>query len=283
MIFRLFRRDPQAATITALYGAIVAQARVPAFYLAFGVPDTPEGRFDLLVLHLALVCRRLGRAEGAEQAAARALSQGVFDMFCRDMDHNLREMGVGDLTVPKTMRKLGEAFYGRLEVYDRALGSADPPNCRGACPQHAGAGGAGRGGAAARRLCAGRGGSPRGAADRRLRRRQGELSRSDRGFPAGLRGPGMSAKNSCKDSCKDCCKNPVERSGSPRRRAGIRPASRSRRRRGDAHGGGGRRRRAGIAPPQRQVRCRPAGWRPQGHRARSRPPSSRPAWSPSSR
>jgi cytochrome b pre-mRNA-processing protein 3 len=126
MIFRLFRRDPQAATITALYGTIVAQARVPAFYLAFGVPDTPEGRFDLLVLHLALVCRRLGRAAGPEQAAARALSQGVFDMFCRDMDDNLREMGVGDLTVPKTMRKLGEAFYGRLDVYDRALGSADP-------------------------------------------------------------------------------------------------------------------------------------------------------------
>jgi cytochrome b pre-mRNA-processing protein 3 len=124
MIFRLFRRDPQAANITALYGAIVAQARVPGFYLTFGVPDTPEGRFELLVLHLALVCRRLGRAEGAEQASARALSQGVFDMFCHDMDHNLREMGVGDLTVPKTMRKLGEAFYGRLEVYDRALGSA---------------------------------------------------------------------------------------------------------------------------------------------------------------
>lgn len=126
MIFRLFRRDPQAATINALYGTIVAQARVPAFYLAFGVPDTPEGRFDLLVLHLALVCRRLGRAGGKEQASARALSQGVFDMFCRDMDHNLREMGVGDLTVPKTMRKLGEAFYGRLDVYDRALGSANP-------------------------------------------------------------------------------------------------------------------------------------------------------------
>src|SRR5947209_6383524 len=111
MIFRLFRRAPQGATITALYGAIVAQARVPAFYLTLGVADTPEGRFDLVVLHLALVCRRLGRAEGtagAEQAAARSLSQGIFDMFCRDMDDNLREMGVGDQVVPKTMRKLGE-------------------------------------------------------------------------------------------------------------------------------------------------------------------------------
>jgi len=125
MIFRLFRRDPQAATFTALYGVIVAQARVPAFYMEFGVPDTPEGRFDLLVLHLALVCRRLGQAEGMDRDTAQALSQGVFDMFCRDMDHNLREMGVSDLSVPKTMRKLGEAFYGRLDTYDRALAQAD--------------------------------------------------------------------------------------------------------------------------------------------------------------
>ena len=124
MIFRLFRRDPQAASIAALYGAIVAQARHPGFYLEYGVPDTPEGRFDLIVLHLALACRRLGRAEGPDQAAARALSQAVFDIFCRDMDHNLREMGVGDLGVPKKMQKLGEAFYGRLDAYDRALAAA---------------------------------------------------------------------------------------------------------------------------------------------------------------
>jgi cytochrome b pre-mRNA-processing protein 3 len=121
MIFRLFRRDPQAASITALYGAIVAQARHPRFYVDFGVPDTPEGRFDMIVLHLALVCRRLGRAEGADQGPARGVSQAIFDMFCRDMDHNLREMGVGDLGVPKKMQKLGEAFYGRLDAYDRAL------------------------------------------------------------------------------------------------------------------------------------------------------------------
>src|SRR5580704_2422352 len=133
MIFRLFRRGPAPGTIDALYGTIVAQARNPAFYLAFGVPDTAEGRFDLIVLHLALVCRRLGRetiavrrtaslrSPMAGEAPARKLSQDVFDMFCADMDHNLREMGVGDLSVPKRMRKFGEAFYGRLEAYDRAL------------------------------------------------------------------------------------------------------------------------------------------------------------------
>jgi cytochrome b pre-mRNA-processing protein 3 len=124
MIFRLFRRDPQATTITALYGAIVAQARNPVFYLGFGAPDTPEGRFDMIVLHLALVCRRLGRAAGPERGPAQAVSQAVFDLFCRDMDHNLREMGVSDLGVPKKMQKLAEAFYGRLDVYDRALAAA---------------------------------------------------------------------------------------------------------------------------------------------------------------
>ncbi len=121
MIFRLFRRGPVVGTIDALYGVIVAQARRPAFYVTYGAPDTAEGRFDMVVLHVALLCRRLGRETGAAEAPARHLSQQVFDMFCADMDHNLREMGVGDLTVPKKMRRLGEAFYGRLEVYDRAL------------------------------------------------------------------------------------------------------------------------------------------------------------------
>jgi cytochrome b pre-mRNA-processing protein 3 len=128
MIFRLFRRDPQAATIAALYGAIVAQARNPSFYLGFGVPDTAEGRFDMILLHLALFCRRLG----GDPVTAGSLGQDVFDMFCRDMDHNLREMGVGDLSVPKKMQKMAEAFYGRLETYDRALAAAGEDDLAGA-------------------------------------------------------------------------------------------------------------------------------------------------------
>jgi cytochrome b pre-mRNA-processing protein 3 len=121
MVFRLFRRDPRAATIDALYGVIVAQARRPGFYAEFAVPDTVEGRFDMVVLHLALVVRRLAR----DGEALGSLGQGLFNVFCRDMDHNLREMGVGDLSVPKKMRGMAEAFYGRIEVYDRALGLAD--------------------------------------------------------------------------------------------------------------------------------------------------------------
>jgi cytochrome b pre-mRNA-processing protein 3 len=95
---------------------IVTQAREPLFYRALGVPDTVNGRFDLLLLHLWLVLRRLKSA-----AAGASLSQALFDHFCNDMDDNLREMGVGDLTVPKRMQAFGEAFYGRTAAYDLAL------------------------------------------------------------------------------------------------------------------------------------------------------------------
>ena len=120
MIFPLFRRSARPGTISALYGAIVAQARLPGFYRDYGVPDTVEGRFELIVLHLALLLDRL-----AEEPKVRGLGQGVFDLFCQDMDNNLREMGVGDLAVPKQMRRMGEAFYGRAQAYRTALVAAD--------------------------------------------------------------------------------------------------------------------------------------------------------------
>ena len=107
MILPLFRRSPRDHRIRALYGAIVAQARSSAFYADFGVPDTVEGRFDLIVLHLVLLLRRLDR----DESVGRGLGQGLFDVFCRDLEANLREMGVGDLAVPKKMRQFAEAFY----------------------------------------------------------------------------------------------------------------------------------------------------------------------------
>ncbi len=122
MILRPFRRRSKAGSIACLYVAIVAQARLPAFYVEFGVPDTIEGRFDLLVLHLVLVLRRLSRAG----EPGRAFGQQLFDAFCRDLDGNLREMGVGDLTVPKRMRGFGEAFYGRQAAYLAALEAQNP-------------------------------------------------------------------------------------------------------------------------------------------------------------
>jgi cytochrome b pre-mRNA-processing protein 3 len=116
--FNHFRKPPfaQRGTIEAIYGMIVTQAREPGFYRDLGVPDTVNGRFDLLVLHLWLVLRRVRPTEGGV-----SLSQALFDRFCEDMDANLREMGVGDLTVPKRMQAFGEAFYGRAAAYDLAL------------------------------------------------------------------------------------------------------------------------------------------------------------------
>ncbi len=121
MIFNLFFRGGRThETIEGLYGVIVAQARAPAFYTDYGVPDMVESRFDLIMLHLILLLRRL-RGETSE---AQALAQKVFDRFCRDMEHNLREMGVSDLSVPKRMRAVGEAFYGRAGSYDAAFDAA---------------------------------------------------------------------------------------------------------------------------------------------------------------
>ncbi len=119
MILPLFRRGARSDTISALYGTIVAQARLPCFYRDYAVADTVNGRFDLLVLHLGLVLGRLG------EAGLRELGQALFDRFCEDMDHNLREMGVGDLSVPKEMLRMGEAFYGRTQAYQAALAKGD--------------------------------------------------------------------------------------------------------------------------------------------------------------
>ncbi|MFZ5734098.1 MAG: ubiquinol-cytochrome C chaperone family protein [Pseudomonadota bacterium] len=114
-------RTPSRGTIEAIYGMIVAQAREPLFYQGLGVPDTVNGRFDMVVLHLWMVLRRL--RTGAE---GPALAQALFDHFCDDMDDNLREMGVSDVGVPKRMKAFGEAFYGRSIAYDQALEAGGP-------------------------------------------------------------------------------------------------------------------------------------------------------------
>jgi cytochrome b pre-mRNA-processing protein 3 len=99
---------------------IVTQAREPLFYRHLGVPDTVNGRFDLLLLHLWMVLRHLRSRPGGVE-----LSQALFDHFCADMDANLREMAVGDLAVPKRMQAVGEAFYGRSAAYDMALSAGN--------------------------------------------------------------------------------------------------------------------------------------------------------------
>jgi cytochrome b pre-mRNA-processing protein 3 len=117
--FNHFRKPPAPlrATIEAIYGMIVAQAREPRFYRDLGAPDTVNGRFDMLLLHLWLVLRQLKQIGASELQ----LSQGLVDRFCSDMDDNLRELGTSDLKVPKKMQEFGRAFYGRAAAYDRAL------------------------------------------------------------------------------------------------------------------------------------------------------------------
>jgi cytochrome b pre-mRNA-processing protein 3 len=120
-------RTPSRGTIETIYGMIVAQAREPLFYQALGVPDTVNGRFDMVVLHMWMVLRQMKRLEDA------GLAQALFDRFCSDMDHNLRELGTGDLAVPKRMQEFGEAFYGRSAAYDQALSAGDEPLAQALC------------------------------------------------------------------------------------------------------------------------------------------------------
>ncbi len=121
MFARLFRRKTADAAARDIYVRLVEQARLPAFYTSFGVADTVEGRFDLLVLHVFLVLHRL--KDAGEAAAARG--QAVFDIFFADMDDSLRELGVGDLAVPKRIKKMAQGFYGRTAAYDAALVAGD--------------------------------------------------------------------------------------------------------------------------------------------------------------
>jgi len=121
MIFQFFRRTRDDPSIASLYGVIVAQARTKALYQRFGVPDTVNGRLEMILLHVVLLLRRLN-----DEPDGAPWGQAVFDLFCQDMDDNLREMGVGDLAVPKEMRRIGEAFYGRQAAYIGALASSDP-------------------------------------------------------------------------------------------------------------------------------------------------------------
>lgn len=110
-----------------LHDAVVAQARQPALYRGYGVPDTLDGRFELALLHALLVMRRLRRidASGGARAGAQA-AQALFDLTFADFDRALRELGVGDLSVGRRIRHMGRAFYGRASGLDRALDGAAP-------------------------------------------------------------------------------------------------------------------------------------------------------------
>jgi cytochrome b pre-mRNA-processing protein 3 len=117
-MLKLLRR-PSTSRLAAdrLHAAAVAQARSPALYALMGAPDTVEGRFELLCAHVILL---LDRLKGAGEPIAET-RQSLFDVFVSHLDGAMREMGVGDLAMGKRMRRLGEAFYGRLQAYEGAF------------------------------------------------------------------------------------------------------------------------------------------------------------------
>ncbi|RUW61799.1 ubiquinol-cytochrome C chaperone family protein [Mesorhizobium sp. M7A.F.Ca.US.008.03.1.1] len=119
MFQRFFGRERYAnrAITEALYAQIVAAARQTVFYSHWNVPDTPLGRFEMLSLHMFLFQHRLRGESGAAQEVAQVL----IDEFFLDVDHSLRELGIGDVGVPKRMKKLAKMFYGRTAAYDDAL------------------------------------------------------------------------------------------------------------------------------------------------------------------
>lgn len=121
MILSLFRKNTATEPVYAVYNAIVAQSRQKLFYADWLVPDTVTGRFDMISLHMALLFRRLR----AEQGGQKAFSQAVFDLFFKDMDRSLREMGVGDIGVPKKIQKMGNIFFGLLAAISEAMDRRD--------------------------------------------------------------------------------------------------------------------------------------------------------------
>jgi cytochrome b pre-mRNA-processing protein 3 len=112
-----FRRN--RAPAEALYGSLVDQARQPAFYTTLGVPDTVDGRFEMVALHVFLVLHRL-KAEPATEDFRQAL----FDTMFADMDRSLREMGVSDLSVGRHVKNMAKGFYGRVAAYESGLADA---------------------------------------------------------------------------------------------------------------------------------------------------------------
>ena len=122
MFFRLIRRSANRQLIGRLSGEIVAAARDPVLFTEYGIEDSLEGRFEAVTLHAVLVLRRLNRMDQPAPEIAQDLTDAIF----RSFEVALREMGVGDISVPKQMRTIAGAFLGRAAAYDLALRGGPP-------------------------------------------------------------------------------------------------------------------------------------------------------------
>jgi cytochrome b pre-mRNA-processing protein 3 len=120
-MFTLFRTIPVQEAAMLAYARVVEHARNPGFFLDCGVPDTVDGRFELICLHAFLYLHRLKR----DQPRAAPLGQRFFDAMFADFDRSLREMGTGDLSVGREVKRMAQAFYGRVAAYERGLAGDD--------------------------------------------------------------------------------------------------------------------------------------------------------------
>jgi cytochrome b pre-mRNA-processing protein 3 len=111
------RRKERRATARTAYGRIVARAREPWFYVDWSVPDTLDGRFELLALHAFLVLNRL-----KPETEAKNFAQDLFDTMFTDLDRGVRELGVADVGVGKRVKAMARGFFGRIAAYDKGLG-----------------------------------------------------------------------------------------------------------------------------------------------------------------
>ncbi|HVJ32183.1 MAG TPA: ubiquinol-cytochrome C chaperone family protein [Terriglobia bacterium] len=122
LFLRRFLRDDQLErAAAAIYAGFAGQARQPVFYLGFGVPDSVDGRFEMVALHAFLVFRRL-KGEGAE---IERLTQATYDTMFKEMDLALRELGAADLGVGRRIKHMTEALNGRIQIYEQALVAGD--------------------------------------------------------------------------------------------------------------------------------------------------------------
>lgn len=112
-----FKSNPQDSNARILYERVVSQARQPGFYRDCGVPDTVDGRFELIALHAFLVLHRLK----AEPGDTEDLGQALFDVMFQDMDQSLRELGAGDLGVGPRVKRMAQGLYGRIAAYEAGL------------------------------------------------------------------------------------------------------------------------------------------------------------------
>lgn len=122
MILNIFKPRQKVDAPLVLLERVTAASRAPALYLEAGVPDTFEGRFECLTLHAFLVMRRLRELPDPAGEVAQEFVDHVF----AHLDQGLRQSGIGDLGVPKRMKKMAQGFYGRIDAYDSAMESDDP-------------------------------------------------------------------------------------------------------------------------------------------------------------